>query len=210
MTTNYFIQRLLLQKKTTTKGQWKLPEHTLICMTVRHLFRSRELTTMLNRLGHSETYRFALGLETAIAKALQGSSKLLSTQIVANPGHCQSIAGIPKPSVHSDSRKPSSHCQSIAGIPKPSVHSSICKPCGHCQSIAGILKPSVHSDSCKPCGHYQSVAGVLKTSVHSDSCKPCGLCQRNATFFNPSVPSYGCEPCGHRKSIGGVLKPSVP
>ena len=73
-TTNYFIQRLLLQKK-----------HTLICITVKHLFRNRELTTMLNRLGHSETYRFALGLETAIAKVLQGSSNLLSTQIVVNP-----------------------------------------------------------------------------------------------------------------------------
>ena len=60
-------------------------EHTLICITVRHLFRSRELTRMLNRLGHSETYRFALELETAIAKVLHGSSNLLSTQIVVSP-----------------------------------------------------------------------------------------------------------------------------
>ena len=40
---------------------------------------------MLNRLGHSETYSFTLELETAIAKVLQGSSNLLSTQIVVNP-----------------------------------------------------------------------------------------------------------------------------
>ena len=40
---------------------------------------------MLNRLGHSETYRFIPELETAIAKVLQGSSNLLSTQIVVNP-----------------------------------------------------------------------------------------------------------------------------
>ena len=83
-TTNYFIKRLLLQKKTVTKGQWELPEHTLICITVRHPFRSRELTTMLNRLGHSETYKFALKLETAIAKVLHGSSNPLSTQTVVN------------------------------------------------------------------------------------------------------------------------------
>ena len=70
--------------RTVTKGQWELLEHTLICLTVRHLFRSRELTTMPNRLGHSETYRFNLELETAIAKVLQGPSKLLSTQIVVN------------------------------------------------------------------------------------------------------------------------------
>ena len=40
---------------------------------------------MLNRLGHSETYRFTMELETAIAKALQESSSLLSTQVVVNP-----------------------------------------------------------------------------------------------------------------------------
>ena len=60
--------------------------HTdLHCITVRHLLRSRKLTMMLNRLGHSETYRFTLELETVIAKVLQGSSNLLSTQIVVNP-----------------------------------------------------------------------------------------------------------------------------
>ena len=39
---------------------------------------------MLKRLGHSETYRFTLKLETAIAKVLQESSSLVSTQIVVN------------------------------------------------------------------------------------------------------------------------------
>ena len=41
--------------------------------------------TMLDRLGHSETYRFALDLETTIAKVLHGSSNLPSPQIVVNP-----------------------------------------------------------------------------------------------------------------------------
>ena len=40
---------------------------------------------MLNRLGRSETYRFALGLDTAIAKASQESSNLLFPQVVVNP-----------------------------------------------------------------------------------------------------------------------------
>ena len=39
---------------------------------------------MLKRLGHSETYRFTLKLETANAKVLQESSSLVSTQIVVN------------------------------------------------------------------------------------------------------------------------------
>ena len=59
--------------------------HTdLHCITVRHLLRSRKLTMMLNRLGHSETYRFILKLEMAIAKVLHGTSNLLSTQTVVN------------------------------------------------------------------------------------------------------------------------------
>ena len=40
---------------------------------------------MLNRLGHSETYRFILEHETAIAKALQESPNLLSVPIVVSP-----------------------------------------------------------------------------------------------------------------------------
>ena len=51
---------------------------------MRHLFRSRELTTILNRLGHSDTYRFSLKLETAIAKVLHGCSNLLSTKTIVN------------------------------------------------------------------------------------------------------------------------------
>ena len=72
--------------RAATNGQWKLPKHILICMTMRHLFRSAELTTLLNRLGHSESYSFSLELETAIASALQETSRLLSTQVVRNPG----------------------------------------------------------------------------------------------------------------------------
>ena len=70
--------------RAVTRGQWKLPKHVLICMTLRHLFRSEELTTLLNRLGHSESYRFSLELETAIAKSLEEASSYLSTQIIMN------------------------------------------------------------------------------------------------------------------------------
>ena len=79
--------RLLLHSETTTSEEQLQRSNGsyLICMTVRHLFRSRELTTMPKRLGHSETYRFTLELETAIAKVLHGSSNLLSTQIVVSP-----------------------------------------------------------------------------------------------------------------------------
>ena len=54
-------------------------------MSLRHLFRSEELTVLLNRLSDSESYRFSLDLEAAIAKCLEESPNYLSTQIVMNP-----------------------------------------------------------------------------------------------------------------------------
>ena len=80
--------------RAVTNGHWKLPKHILLCMTLRHLFRSAELTNLFNRFGHCENYSFSLELETALANALQGPSNILSPQIIRNP---------PSPSVfHSD------------------------------------------------------------------------------------------------------------
>ena len=66
-------------------GRWKLPKHILLCMALRHWFRSAEITTLLNRLDHSETYSFSLELETSIAIAVEITSTLLSPQIVRIP-----------------------------------------------------------------------------------------------------------------------------
>lgn len=68
-----------------TRGKWKLPKHILVCMTLRHLFRSAQLNTLMNRLGHAESYSFSLELETALATALQDTSSVLTPQIVRNP-----------------------------------------------------------------------------------------------------------------------------
>ena len=54
-------------------------------MVLRHWFQSAEITTLLNRLGHSETYSFSLELETSIAIAVETTSTLLSPQMVRNP-----------------------------------------------------------------------------------------------------------------------------
>ena len=68
-------------------GKWKLPKHVLLCMTVRHLFCSKQLTKILNLLGHSESYNFGLELETALAKALDEVSNFLTHQIVTGEGN---------------------------------------------------------------------------------------------------------------------------
>ena len=44
--------------RAVTNGQWKLSKHIFLCTTVRHLYRSKLLTRILNRLGHCESYDF--------------------------------------------------------------------------------------------------------------------------------------------------------
>lgn len=71
--------------RAVTNGEWKMPKHILLCMTLRHLYRSKQLTTLLNRLGHCESHSFSIELETAIATALEQTSSLLSAQIIREP-----------------------------------------------------------------------------------------------------------------------------
>ena len=83
-------QRLLLSIgqdicREVTNGEWKFSKHILLCMTLRHLFRSKDLLTLLNRFGHCESYSFALELETAIAMTTHESSSILSTKMVPFP-----------------------------------------------------------------------------------------------------------------------------
>ena len=79
--------------RAVTGGDWKLPKHILLCITIRHLFRSKILTAILNRLGHCENYDFGLEVETSLAKALDEVSSHLTPQIVTGEGnevfHCE-------------------------------------------------------------------------------------------------------------------------
>ena len=79
--------------RVVSDGERKLPKHMLLCVTVRHLFRSKQLTTILNRLGHSETYNFGLEMETALTKALDDVSTHLTPQILTGDAnivfHCE-------------------------------------------------------------------------------------------------------------------------
>ena len=71
--------------RSVTNGLWKLSKHILLCMTMRHMFRSEELITLFSRLGHSENYSYSLELETALATMVQQSSNMLTSQIIRNP-----------------------------------------------------------------------------------------------------------------------------
>ena len=60
-----------------------MPKHILVASTIRHLYRSKQLVTILNRLGHCESYDFSLELDTAMAKALSDVSTFLTPKIVS-------------------------------------------------------------------------------------------------------------------------------
>ena len=67
--------------RAATKSKWKLPKHILLASTLRHLYRSKKLTTIFNRLGHCESYKFSLDLDSTLAQALDEASDLLTPQI---------------------------------------------------------------------------------------------------------------------------------
>ena len=71
--------------------EWNLSKHILLSTTVRHLHSSKQLTTILSRLRHCETYVFGLELETALAKALVEVSISLSSLIITGEGKEVSI-----------------------------------------------------------------------------------------------------------------------
>ena len=52
--------------RAVTDGEWKLLKYILLCATVCHMYKSRQLTTIFNKLGHCESYDFGLELETAL------------------------------------------------------------------------------------------------------------------------------------------------
>lgn len=56
--------------KAATRGQWIMPKHLLLGMTIRHLTGSAEILTILNRFGHSVSYSCLLELETAMYNSI--------------------------------------------------------------------------------------------------------------------------------------------
>ena len=66
-----------------TNGLWKLPKHILLCMTLRHMFRSAELITLISRLGHSENYSYSLELEGDVNFLRNADSTACDTHTIA-------------------------------------------------------------------------------------------------------------------------------
>ena len=65
-----------------TNGQWAMPKHLLLGMSVRHLTGSAELITVLNRFGHCASYSVLLELETAMCSSMEQWQSAIPPSIV--------------------------------------------------------------------------------------------------------------------------------
>ena len=65
--------------RAVSQEWWKLYNY----ITIRHLYRSKQLTTILNRLCYCESYSFGIELKTAMAYALEEANTYLMPQIVS-------------------------------------------------------------------------------------------------------------------------------
>lgn len=67
---------------TATQGEWVMPKHILLPMTVRHLTGSAEVITILNRFGHGQSYTKTLEVETAMCNTITASKSINRKKIV--------------------------------------------------------------------------------------------------------------------------------
>lgn len=72
--------------QSSDNAEWKFPKHILLCASVHHLYLSKQLTTILQKLGHYELYYFGLELQTAMAKTTDEVSTFLSLAIITGDG----------------------------------------------------------------------------------------------------------------------------
>ena len=74
------------------EGRMETAKHMLLCTTLRHLYRSKHLTTILSRLGHCETYQ--IGLEQHWPKLwMMFSHRSLPRLLLARAMMCSILSG---------------------------------------------------------------------------------------------------------------------
>ena len=65
----------------TINGQWAMPKHILLAMTIHHLTGSAEIISLLNRYGHCQSYTRTLELETAMCNIVTAFNNILPPSI---------------------------------------------------------------------------------------------------------------------------------
>ena len=67
--------------QAATGGEWQMPKHILLGMTLRHLTGSAEVITLLNRFGHCVSYSMVLEIETAVCRGICASESAVPATI---------------------------------------------------------------------------------------------------------------------------------
>lgn len=68
----------------TSHGLIKMPKHVSLAMAVRHLTGSKQLVTMLNRMGHCSSYDDVEAIDTSLAKEVLAQSDLSGIVVPSN------------------------------------------------------------------------------------------------------------------------------
>lgn len=76
-------------------GRIKMPKHVSLGMSIRHLTGSKQLVTMLNRMGHCISYDDVEVIDTSLAKEVLARSELTGVIVPTNitPGGFVQVAG---------------------------------------------------------------------------------------------------------------------
>ena len=67
--------------QAASRGQWLMPKHLLLGMTLRHLTGSAEVITLIHRFGHCASYSCMLELETAMCKDIDERETILPLSV---------------------------------------------------------------------------------------------------------------------------------
>jgi len=68
----------------SSHGRVKLPKHVGLAMSVRHITGSKQLVSILNRMGHCSSYDEIESIDTGLAKEILAKSQQTGTVLPSN------------------------------------------------------------------------------------------------------------------------------
>ena len=171
-----------------THARTNMPKHVALGIAVRHMTRSKQLITMLSRMGHCDSYDDVEATDTSLAQEILAKSDIFGTVLPSNisPGVFVQVAADNNDMTEETlDGKRTTHATTVVlyqrghfgPVPEPRVYSDQTKrkrtleSTGMCQSIreysAYGKRPAVTSFS----GKIQAEWFKCSESLHSAACK---------------------------------------
>ena len=187
--------------QAATRGQWVMPKHLLIGLTLRHLTGSAQVVTLIHRLGHCSSYSSILELETAMCRDIEERDSLIPLAILphqnivthfcwdnfdlleetpSGAGTTHTAHGLIIQETKSTTDTPD---EPPAHLPKTKERSFACTP--------AELEPCYLKDKCEPTLNLTETA---KAPAISEEVKSTGLlwisCRAVKASPSPTVPGW--------------------